>query len=92
LISVDTRKAAVARAAVSAGAHIINDVSAGRFDEDMLATAAECGVPLILMHSRGSPQTMDTPPHNTYSDVSDIHMCVYGNKHGIHIIHILVPR
>ena len=58
LISIDTRRASVARAAVDAGADIVNDVSGGSFDQDMFKTVAELGVPYILMHSRGTPQTM----------------------------------
>ncbi|RVU34164.1 dihydropteroate synthase [Hwanghaeella grinnelliae] len=52
LISVDTYKAAVARAALDGGAHIINDVWAGRADEDMLPLMAESGVPVVLMHNK----------------------------------------
>ncbi|NJP09000.1 MAG: dihydropteroate synthase [Leptolyngbyaceae cyanobacterium RU_5_1] len=57
-ISVDTTRAAVARAAIAAGADLINDISAATYDSDMLPTAAELGVPIILMHIRGTPQTM----------------------------------
>jgi dihydropteroate synthase len=57
-ISIDTRRAAVARAAIDAGADMVNDVSGGTFDRDMLHTVAELRVPIILMHMRGSPQTM----------------------------------
>ncbi|MBN3893599.1 MAG: dihydropteroate synthase [Nostoc sp. JL31] len=57
-ISVDTTRAAVAKASVEAGADIINDISGGTFDSEMLATVAELGVPMILMHIRGTPQTM----------------------------------
>ncbi len=66
LISIDTQKAAVARAAVSAGADIINDVSAGR-DPAMFAVAAETGAGLILMHMQGTPRTMQRAPQ--YGDV-----------------------
>lgn len=58
LISVDTSSAAVARAAVLAGADLVNDVTAGRADSAMLPTIAELGVPCVLMHSRGDPRTM----------------------------------
>ena len=58
VISVDTRHAAVARAAVRAGADIVNDVSGGTFDDGMLSTVAELGVPIIMMHMRGTPETM----------------------------------
>ncbi|MEH2257511.1 dihydropteroate synthase [Nostoc sp.] len=57
-ISVDTTRAAVAKASVEAGADIINDISGGTFDSEMLATVAKLGVPMILMHIRGTPQTM----------------------------------
>ncbi|PIG94822.1 dihydropteroate synthase [Gloeocapsopsis sp. IPPAS B-1203] len=57
-ISVDTTRATVAKAAVTAGADIINDISGGTFDADMLPTVAELGVPIVLMHIRGTPQTM----------------------------------
>jgi dihydropteroate synthase len=57
-ISIDTTKAVVAREALEAGAELINDVSALRFDPDMLATAVHYGVPVILMHMRGTTKTM----------------------------------
>lgn len=57
-ISVDTTKAAVARAAVAAGADLINDISGAIFDPDMLTTVAELQVPIVLMHLRGTPKTM----------------------------------
>lgn len=57
-ISVDTTRAAVAKASVEAGADIINDISGGTFDSEMLPTVAKLGVPIILMHIRGTPQTM----------------------------------
>ncbi|MEH2457486.1 dihydropteroate synthase [Nostoc sp.] len=57
-ISVDTTRAAVARASVEVGADIINDISGGTFDSEMLPTVAELDVPIILMHIRGTPQTM----------------------------------
>ncbi|QSJ16187.1 dihydropteroate synthase [Nostoc sp. UHCC 0702] len=57
-ISVDTTRAAVAKASVEAGADIINDISGGTFDSDMLPTVASLDVPIILMHIRGTPLTM----------------------------------
>lgn len=57
-ISVDTTKAAVAVAAIAAGADLINDISGATFDPDMLATAAKLNVPIVLMHIRGNPKTM----------------------------------
>lgn len=59
-ISVDTRKASVARAAVEAGADWVNDVSGGRFDCEMLRTVADLMVPIVLTHSRGTPETMNS--------------------------------
>ncbi|WP_317165572.1 dihydropteroate synthase [Nibribacter ruber] len=58
LISVDTFRARVAREAAQKGAHIINDVSGGSLDEGMLETIGRLGIPYILMHMRGTPQTM----------------------------------
>ena len=58
-ISVDTTRAAVARAAVAeTGADLVNDISGGTFDPDMLLTVAKLSVPIVLMHIRGTPQTM----------------------------------
>ncbi|WP_199336645.1 dihydropteroate synthase [Oscillatoria sp. FACHB-1407] len=57
-ISVDTTRSDVARAAIAAGADIVNDISGGTYDPDMLPTVAELGVPVILMHLRGTPKTM----------------------------------
>ncbi len=66
-ISIDTSKVEVARAALDAGAVIINDVTAGRGDEKMLAFAAERKAAIVLMHMQGTPQTMQVAPH--YDDV-----------------------
>lgn len=66
-ISVDTRKSDVARAALDAGATIINDVSAFTFDPKMAGLAAERDVPVVLMHAQGDPQTMQNAPQ--YDDV-----------------------
>jgi dihydropteroate synthase len=62
LVSIDTRRAAVMRAAVAAGARMINDISALRYDPDSLATAGASGLPVVLMHSRGEPATMQLQP------------------------------
>lgn len=67
IISIDTTRAEVARAALDAGASIINDVSAGREDMAMFALAAARHCPLILMHMQGEPATMQDRPH--YEDV-----------------------
>jgi dihydropteroate synthase len=66
-ISIDTTSSEVARAAVSAGASIINDVRSGRDDEGIFEFAAESNTPLILMHMQGTPQTMQINP--AYSNI-----------------------
>lgn len=66
-LSVDTSKAAVARAAAAAGAEIINDVTALRGDDNMPRVAAESGCAVVLMHMQGTPRTMQLNPH--YNDV-----------------------
>ncbi len=66
-LSIDTSKASVARAAVAAGAEIINDVTALRGDDDMAHVAAASGAAVVLMHMRGTPRTMQQDPH--YDDV-----------------------
>jgi dihydropteroate synthase len=68
-LSIDTRRSAVARAAVCAGATMWNDVSALAGDPDSLACAAELGCDVILMHMRGEPATMQRDPH--YENVVD---------------------
>ncbi|MGZ4120005.1 MAG: dihydropteroate synthase [Actinomycetota bacterium] len=66
-ISIDTMKAEVARAALDAGAAVVNDVSAGRFDPSLLRLVADRGAPVVLMHMLGEPRTMQQNP--TYRDV-----------------------
>lgn len=72
-LSADTYNAAVAKEAVAAGVSIINDVSAGRFDTDMLQTVANLKVPYIAMHMQGTPQTMQQDPQytNVVTEVRD---------------------
>lgn len=62
IISIDTIRAKVAEDALALGAHIINDISAGRFDADMLATVARFKAPFILMHMQGLPADMQQNP------------------------------
>lgn len=69
LISVDTAYSLPARKAVEAGADIINDISGGRFDEQMLPAVAEMQVPYVLMHSKGIPATMQHPEFTQYGDI-----------------------
>ncbi len=66
-ISIDTNKAEVARHALSAGACMVNDIGALRLDPDMAGLVATAGVPVVLMHMKGTPKNMQTDPH--YEDV-----------------------
>ena len=66
-ISIDTCKAEVARQALKAGASIINDISAFRFDPEMISVAGEAGVPVIIMHMQGTPKDMQANP--TYENL-----------------------
>ncbi|MBI2299093.1 MAG: dihydropteroate synthase [Armatimonadetes bacterium] len=66
-VSIDTRKAAVAAAALAAGADLVNDVSGLTFDPDLAGVVAGAGVPVVLQHSLGTPQTMQNDPR--YDDV-----------------------
>ena len=70
-ISVDTVKASVAKAAIAAGADMLNDVSAGRFDPEMLPLVGRLQVPIFLMHMQGEPRTMQVHPkyHDVVNDV-----------------------
>ncbi|MGH8000038.1 MAG: dihydropteroate synthase [Brasilonema sp.] len=71
-ISVDTTRATVAEAAIEAGADIVNDISSGTLDPEMLPTVANMNVPIILMHIRGNPQTMQQ--FTDYQDlIGEIH-------------------
>ncbi|MFA9444164.1 dihydropteroate synthase [Egicoccus sp. AB-alg6-2] len=67
VVSIDTTKARVAREAVAAGAAIVNDVSAGGVDDELVPTVAELGVAYVLMHRRGTPRTMQDQAE--YTDV-----------------------
>lgn len=67
LISVDTTKSEVAQAALDAGADIINDISSFRFDPRMMTLVAQKEIPVILMHMKGNPKTMQINPH--YQDL-----------------------
>lgn len=68
LISVDTVRSSVAREAAAAGAVMINDISAGKFDAKMCSTVAELQLPYVLMHMQGSPEDMQHNPE--YSQVT----------------------
>jgi dihydropteroate synthase len=72
-ISIDTYKAKVARAALSAGATLINDISALRFDPEMAPLAAEMQAPVVLMHMQGTPRDMQRQPryHDLLGELRD---------------------
>lgn len=67
ILSIDTFRAEVAKAAIENGAAIINDIAAGLLDDNMLNVIAETKVPYIMMHMRGTPQTMAILTH--YDDI-----------------------
>lgn len=68
IVSVDTFRASIARACINEGAHIINDISGGSLDDQMYETVADLNVPYILMHTKGTPQTMQSLAH--YDDIA----------------------
>lgn len=71
LLSIDTFRSEVARQCIDTGAAIINDISAGKLDNNMLETVAKLGVPYVMMHMKGTPQTMQQ--HTNYNNlVKDI--------------------
>lgn len=67
ILSVDTYRSEIAKIAVNEGAHIINDISGGLLDEEMLKTISELNVPYVLMHMQGTPENMQKAPK--YKDV-----------------------
>lgn len=71
-ISVDTVKAPVAREAINAGANIVNDISAGRHDEEMFEVVRSSGAGMVLMHMRGKPETMQEGDLSSDSIVDDV--------------------
>lgn len=84
-ISIDTFRASVAEAAVKAGADLINDISGGSRDPNMLKIMAKYQVPVCLMHMRGDAQTMQSEENTTYENddvVDDVS----------HVLHVLVER
>lgn len=72
-ISIDTRKAPVARQALAAGARIVNDVSGLTADPQMVEVVAASGLPVVIMHARGTPATMQQNPiyRDTLGEISD---------------------
>ncbi|WMJ71677.1 dihydropteroate synthase [Cytophagaceae bacterium ABcell3] len=78
IISVDTFRANIAREAMEHGASIINDISGGTLDEKMFSTVGKLGIPYILMHMRGTPQTMTAL--NNYEDLIHELTCYFRDK------------
>lgn len=74
IISIDTFRSGIAGTAVNEGAAIINDISAGSMDKEMFQTIANLGVPYIMMHMKGTPQTMAS--QNDYEDITT-EVCQY---------------
>lgn len=72
LLSVDTRKAVVAKAALQAGANWINDVSGLQYDPEMAGVVAQYGATLVLMHSQGTPETMQKNPQYPQGAVQSV--------------------
>jgi dihydropteroate synthase len=87
IISIDTSKAEVARAAVRAGASIVNDVTGGRGDEEMIPLLADTKSGFIIMHMQGTPQTMQIAPQytNVVSEVADFFRQQHARAVGYHI-------
>jgi len=77
LISIDTQKSEVAQAAIDNGAHIVNDISAGRNDESMLKVVARNNAIYIMMHMQGKPQSMQVDPqyYEVVSEIKEFFKC-----------------
>jgi len=93
-ISVDTTKAEVARQALRAGADLVNDISALRWDPDMVKVVAEAGCGVVLMHMKGTPKDMQRDPryHNVVAEVRVFleERLRWAEKHGIAREHVLL--
>jgi dihydropteroate synthase len=87
LISIDTSKAEVARAAIAAGASIVNDVTGGERDDQMLPLVAETKSAFIIMHMQGTPRTMQLQPHYTdvVAEISEFFRQQYARTIGLNI-------
>ena len=86
-ISIDTSKADVARAAIEAGASVVNDVTGGQGDEQMLPLVAESKAAFILMHMQGTPRTMQVQPRYTdvVAEISEFFRQQYARAIGLNI-------
>lgn len=79
-ISVDTYRATVAQRAIEAGADIINDISAGTLDPEIINVARDTRAPIILNHTRGTPQTMNSLAHYSTKDIDDAKISQYADN------------
>ncbi|WP_179351655.1 dihydropteroate synthase [Winogradskyella vidalii] len=78
LISIDTFRSTVAKQSIEAGAALINDISAGKLDDAMLSTVGKLAVPYIMMHMKGTPQTMQQ--HTQYKDLTKEMIAYFGER------------
>ncbi len=92
IISVDTFRSAVAKEAVNGGAALINDISAGYLDPNMLTTVAKLSVPYIMMHMRGNPKTMQTQTeyNNLVEDINFYFSERIANAHKLGIKDLII--
>ncbi|MBK5270635.1 MAG: dihydropteroate synthase [Bacteroidia bacterium] len=92
IISIDTYYSKVASAAISAGASIVNDISAGNMDENMISTVASIQVPYICMHMQGTPQNMQQEPQyeNVTKEVLDFFIIKTNEFHKAGIRDIII--
>lgn len=92
LLSIDTVRPVVARQAVAAGAHLINDISAGTMADDMYETVAALGVPYCLMHMQGTPRTMQRAPEygDVVRDVLDFFIRQVGKLRDLGVVDIIL--
>jgi dihydropteroate synthase len=92
ILSIDTFRSTVAEAAIKAGAHIINDISGGQLDANMFATVARLQVPYILMHMKGTPQTMvqQAMYDNVFSEVYDYFVERYNQLRSLGVHDVII--
>src|SRR5260221_10285863 len=92
IISIDTYYSKVAAEAITAGASIVNDISAGSMDEEMIPTVASLHVPYICMHMKGTPQTIQQHPHykNALREVLDFFIYKLNALHKAGITDIII--
>jgi len=92
VLSIDTVRSNVARQCISAGGHMINDISAGKLDEAMYETVANLDVPYILMHMQGRPENMQKQPQyeNLVQEVLDFFIAEVGKLRALNVKDIII--